>query len=82
MFSVFLPSDVHKQVLSGLVDVEHFIPEQAEAGGALQSHLPQRQRCGVAVQDRMAQDEANWGENGEKYNQKSNRRQQHGQNTR
>lgn len=54
------PSDVHKQILCGLVDVEDFIPEQTEAGGALQSQLPQRQRCRIAVQHRMAQDETNW----------------------
>lgn len=60
---MFSPSDVHKQILSSLVDVENFIPEQTEAGGALQSQLPQRQRCRVAVQHRVTQDETNWREN-------------------
>ena len=60
-----LPSDVHKQIFCSLVDVEDFIPEQTEAGGALQSQLPQRQRCCVAVQHRMTQDEADWRENRE-----------------
>lgn len=56
---MLLPSDVHKQILSCFVDVEDFIPEQTEAGGALQSQLPQRQRCCVAVQHRVTQDETN-----------------------
>lgn len=44
-----LPSDVNKQILCSFVDVEDLVPEQTEAGGALQSQLPQRQcRC-VAV---------------------------------
>lgn len=62
---MLLPSDVHKQVLCSLVDVEDLIPEQTEAGGALQSQLPQRQRCCVAVQHRMTQDETDWRENRE-----------------
>lgn len=73
---MLLPSDVHKQILCSLVDVEDFIPEQTEAGGALQSQLPQRQRCCVAVQHRMTQDETNWREDREEYmteyNQKIN----------
>lgn len=56
---MLLPSDVHKQILSCFVDVEDFISEQTEAGGALQSQLPQRQRCCVAVQHRVTQDETN-----------------------
>lgn len=60
-----LPSDVHKQVLCRLVDVEDFIPEQTEASGALQSQLPQRQGRGVAVQHRVAQNETNCRENRE-----------------
>lgn len=60
---MLLPSDVHKQILCSLVDVEDFIPEQTEAGGALQSQLPQRQRRRVAVQHRMTQDETDWREN-------------------
>lgn len=64
---ILIPSDVHKKVLSSLVDVENFIPEQTETGGALQSQLPQRQRCCVAIQRHMTQDETNCRENGEKY---------------
>ena len=62
LLEMLSPSDVHKQVLCGLVDVEDFIPEQTEAGGALQSQFPQRQRCCIAVQHRMTQDETNWRE--------------------
>lgn len=54
-----LPSDVHKQVLYSLVDVEDFIPEQTEAGGALQGQLPQRQGCCVVVQHGVTQNEPN-----------------------
>lgn len=46
---LLLPSDVDKEVLCCFVDVEHFIPEQTEAGRALQSQLPQRQCCGIAI---------------------------------
>lgn len=53
------PSDVHKQVLCSLVDVEDLVSEQAEAGGALQGQLPQGQRRRVAVQRWMAQNETN-----------------------
>lgn len=55
---VLLPSDVDKEILSCFVDVKHFIPEQTEAGRALQSQLPQRQCCCVAIQCRVAQDKA------------------------
>lgn len=60
-----LPSDVNKQVFCSLVDVEDLVPEQTEAGGALQSQLPQRQSSSVAVQHGVAQDEADCGESGE-----------------
>lgn len=66
-YRCFSPSDVHKQILCSLVYVEDFIPEQAEAGGALQSQFPQRQRCRVAVKHRMTQDESNWRGNREEY---------------
>lgn len=56
---MLLPSDVDKQILCSFVDVEDLVPEQTEAGGALQSQLPQRQRRCVAVQYRVAQDETN-----------------------
>lgn len=54
-----LPSDGHEQVLCSLVDVEDLIPEQTEAGGALQGQLPQRQGCCVVVQHRVTQNEPN-----------------------
>lgn len=63
--TILVPSDVHKQVLCSLVDVEDFIPEQAQAGGALQSQLPQRQSCCIAVERRVAQDETDCRENRE-----------------
>lgn len=53
------PSDVDKQILGSFVDVEDFVPEEAEAGRALQRQLPQGQGRGVAVQHRVAQDETN-----------------------
>lgn len=59
ILSILLPSDVDKEILCCFVDVEHFIPEQTEAGRALQSQLPQRQCCCVAIQCRVAQDETN-----------------------
>lgn len=56
---MLLPSDVNKQILCSFVDVEDLVSEQTEAGGALQSQLPQGQRRCVAVQYRVAQDETN-----------------------
>lgn len=53
------PADVDEEVLSSLVDVEHLVSEETEAGAALKSQLPQAQSCLVAVQDPMTQDEAN-----------------------
>lgn len=58
----FSPSDIDKQILGSFVDVEDFVPEEAETGGALQRQLPQRQGRGVAVQHRVAQDETDCGD--------------------
>ena len=52
-----LPTDVDEQVLTGLVDVKDLIPEETEAGAALEGQLPQAQRCWVSIQHRVAQDE-------------------------
>ena len=56
------PADVYKQVLGSLVYVEHLVPEQAQAGGALQGQLPQAESRRVAAQHRVAQDEPNCGD--------------------
>jgi len=34
--TIAIPSDVDKQVLAGLVDVENLVSKQAKAGGTLQ----------------------------------------------
>lgn len=56
LLNTLLPSDVDKEILCCFVDVEDFIPEQTEAGRALQSQLPERQCCCIAIQRRVAQD--------------------------
>ena len=53
------PADVYKQVLGSLVYVEHLVPEQAQAGGALQGQLPEAEGRRVSAQHRVAQDEPN-----------------------
>lgn len=45
------PADVDEEVLSSLVDVEHLVSEETEAGAALKSQLPQAQSCLITVQD-------------------------------
>lgn len=54
-----IPSNVDKEVLRCLVDVENLISVQAKARTALQGKFPKIQRSGISVQYSMAKNKTN-----------------------